>query len=164
MEGNLGAIITVLLSGLMATLVTILWQKINNARTKKREIFETLMAHRYFIASEESVKAINSLEVIFYSNNNVRDALRAFLDETEKQPEQNPNIDDKYLRLLEEISKVLKYKTIRWDIIKRTYYPTGLCNKIDDEATLRAMQIQIAEDTIKTSSNNINKNQEEQIN
>lgn len=135
-------IVTALISGLLATLITIWSQKRTEKYNNKLKIFEILMSQRYMISSEESVKALNSIDVVFYKDENVRKAYKEFLDETEKKIEFNPNIGDKQLRLLEEISKVLNLKDIHWDEIKRYYYPSGLSEKIHEETALRKAQLQ----------------------
>lgn len=137
-------IVTALISGLLATVLTIFWQKKETLYNRKMKIFETLMSYRYMIASEESVHALNSIDVIFYKDSDVRRAYSEFLDEAEKKPEMNPNIADKHLRLLEEIAKVLKLKGIHWDDIKHSYYPNGLSEKLQEEDMLRKLQLQNA--------------------
>lgn len=148
-------ITTALISGLLATVITLIWQRIAERKDRKIKIFETLMAYRYMISSEESVKALNSIDIIFYDNPNVRKAYAAFLDETDKDPEKNPNvnIEDKQLKLLEEMSNVLRYKNLQWDTIKRYYYPIGLSNKLEEEALLRKLQIETATDVIENKTN-----------
>lgn len=141
-------IVTALISGLLATVVTIWWQHKNAVYNSKMEIFKTLMSYRYDITAEESVKALNSLNVIFYKNANVREAYKDFLDETDKNPDLRPNIADKHLKLLEEISKTLKLKNIHWDEIKHYYYPQSLSEKLQDEKILRKVQIQSSVDVI----------------
>lgn len=103
-------VITALISGLLATIITIWWQKKSSAYQEKLEIFKILMAHRMRIFSEESVVALNSIDVVFYKHAKVRKAFSDFLDEASKKPEFNPNISDKHLKLLEEISKSLGVK------------------------------------------------------
>ena len=66
MENIALVIITALISGLLATLVTIWWQRRAGIFASKMRIFETLMSYRYMISSEESVKALNSNDIIFY--------------------------------------------------------------------------------------------------
>ena len=56
MENIALVIITALISGLLATLVTIWWQRRAGIFASKMRIFETLMSYRYMISSEESVK------------------------------------------------------------------------------------------------------------
>lgn len=135
-------VITALISGLLATIVTIWWQRRSEIRNKKMKVFETLMTYRYMISSQESVNALNSIDVVFYKDKNVRKAFSDFLNETDKKPEFNPNIPDKHLKLLEEMSKTLGLKDIHWDDIKQSYYPSGLSEKIMEESLLRKMQIQ----------------------
>lgn len=142
MDSIILVIVTALISGLLATIVTILWQRNVAVYNNKMDIFKTLMSNRYEISAEESVKALNSLDVIFYKNSDVRKAYKDFLDEADKNPDLHPNIEDKHLKLLEEMSKVLKLKNIHWDAIKRYYYPQGLSEKLQDEKVLRKVQIQ----------------------
>lgn len=149
-------IITALISGLLATLITIYWQKKSEKRKQQLKVFEVLMAYRYMIHAEESVKAINSIDVVFYDNKDVRKALEAFINETAKKSEFNPNVGDKYLKLLEEMAKALKLEDIHWDNIKQSYYPNGLAQKIQDEDVLRKIQIQNAIDTAKKNEESQN--------
>ena len=142
MDNVVLVVITALISGLLATLVTIWWQRKSEIRNKKMKVFETLMTYRYMISSQESVNALNSIDVVFYKDKNVRKAFSDFLNETDKKPEFNPNIADKHLKLLEEISKALHLKEIHWDDIKQSYYPNGLSEKVTEEELLRKMQIQ----------------------
>ena len=144
MDNIVLVIITALISGLLATILTIWWQSRTRIFSGKLRVFETLMAYRYMISSEESVKALNSIDIIFYKDRAVRKAYKDFLNEADKKPELNPNIADKHLKLLEEMSKVLKLGEIHWDDIKRTYYPKGLSEKLQEETLLRKMQIQSA--------------------
>ena len=136
-------IITALVSGLLATVITIVWQRAFERKRKKLDILETLMAYRYLISAQESVNALNSVEVVFHSDPDVRKAYADFLSATSKNPVNGNEVDEKHLRLLEEISKTVGLKSIRWDDIKHYYYPTGLARQIDEEATLRYQQIEI---------------------
>lgn len=149
-------IVTALISGLLATIVTIWWQKREVIHNNKMKIFETLMSYRYMIFAEQSVHALNSVDVVFYKNKNVRRAYSDFLTESEKQLENNPNIADKHLKLLEEMAKTLKLKDLHWNDIKHSYYPQGLQEKIQEENTLRKIQIQ--------NSINLTDNQKQQKN
>lgn len=82
MENIILVIVTALISGLLATVVTIWWQRRSELRRKKMDIFETLMAYRYMISHQESVNALNSVDVVFYKDKAVRKAYAAFLNET----------------------------------------------------------------------------------
>ena len=152
MENIALVVITALISGLLATIVTIWWQHRSELRRKKMDIFETLMSYRYMISNQESVNALNSIDIVFYKDEAVRKAYAAFLNETGKKTEFNPNTADKYLKLLEEMSKSLGLKDIHWDDIKQCYYPNGLAEKIQDEQMLRKVQIQNAMDTARQNA------------
>lgn len=65
MENIILVVVTALISGLLATVVTIWWQRRSELRRKKMDIFETLMAYRYMISHQESVNALNSVDVVF---------------------------------------------------------------------------------------------------
>ena len=141
---NLGSIlISAVLSGIFATVVTLWWQSKSQTKQEKMRIFKILMSTRYDISLEESVSALNMIDVVFYKSSKVRTVWREF-NETTKQPESNTKeqaISDKYLRLLEVMAEDIGYKQIHWEDIKQYYYPVGLSNKRRDEAVLRKAQI-----------------------
>ena len=102
------------------------------------------MSYRYMISDERCVAALNSIDVVFYRNGNVRIAYKDFWNEINKPTDLNPVIQDKFLRLLEEMAKVLRFKDIHWDDIKRFYYPVALSEKLDGERLLRQLQLKKA--------------------
>ena len=157
-------IVTALISGLFATLVTIWWQGKAAVRKSKMKIFETLMAYRYMIVAEPSVHALNSIDVVFYKDENVRRAYSDFLNEAAKRPEMNPNTADKHLKLLEEMAKALNLKNIHWDDIKQEYCPNGLFEKLREEELLRKMQIQTAANALEVQKEQQNTPAQEQVN
>lgn len=143
MGNTLLVIVTALCSGLVATLVTVWWQTKYQKKMDKKRIFTILMSKRYEISAEDSVEALNMIDVVFYKSDKVRKAWRDF-NETTKAPEsetKNQNISDKHLRLLEVIAEDIGYKEIRWDDIKQYYYPVGLSDMKRDETVLRRVQI-----------------------
>ncbi len=136
-------IITALCSGLVATFVTILWQRKSQRQAEKRRIFTILMSKRYDLAAEESVEALNMIDVAFYSSKDVREAWKDFNDATflPDSPTRDQTIRDKHLRLLEVIAEDIGYRNICWEDIKRYYYPIGLSEKREQEKILRTVQI-----------------------
>lgn len=156
-------VVTALLSGLVATLVTIWWQRHASLRNKKMQIFETLMSHRYMITAQESVLALNSIEVAFYKEKKVRDAYVAFLAATEKPLDTNPPIMDKHLKLLEEMAKALKLEDLHWDDLKHYYYPSGLAQKTHEEEMLRKVQLENAVQVAQRNEEQRNVSSEEQF-
>ena len=140
-------ILTSLISGLLATILTIICQRKFEIKRTKKQIFETLMSHRYLIVDKENVEALNKVDVVFYHNTEVRKAWKAFLnaaDTASVNPMAENEVNDKYLRLLEEIAKCIGYKNINWEDIKKYYLPKGLSTQIAEETALRKAQLQQA--------------------
>ena len=112
MKETIILVFTALCSGLIATGVTIYWQKKDRANEEKRRIFTTLMSKRYYIAAEESVEALNMVDIVFYRSEKVRTALKEFIEATNaiESPTKNQTI----LELKNTLMKLKKknhYKT-----------------------------------------------------
>ena len=145
--GNLGSIlVSAILSGIFATIITLWWQNKNQAHQEKVRVFSKLMSKRYDITAEECVEALNMIDVVFYKDEKVRNAWHEFknatdMPDTEAKPQV---ITDKRLKMLEVMAESIGYKNIRWDDIKEYYYPVGLSEQKRDEAVLRRVQIDAA--------------------
>ena len=141
---NLGSIlISAILSGIFATIVTLWWQNKSQVKQEKIKIFTTLMSKRYEISAEESVDALNMIDVVFHASPEVRTAWRNFQDATNlpESSTKTQTINDRHLKLLEMMAGDIGYKDIHWDDIKGYYYPVGLSERKRDEAVLRKVQI-----------------------
>lgn len=143
MESLWLVILSSLLSGIIATIITIMVQRHNELLKEKREIFSVLMAHRYLIHDKENVEALNKIDAVFYKQKEVRQKWVDFINTAEKASK-DPTINpyDKYLKLLEVMADSIGYKDISWDEIKQAYSPKGLIDKITEESALRRAQIQ----------------------
>ena len=146
MENTLLVVITALCSGLIATLVTIWWQMKNQKKINKNKIFTILMSKRYEISAEESVEALNMIDVVFYKSEKVRKAWKEFNDAASlpNTPNRAQAISDKHLKLLEVMAEDIGYENIKWDDIKEYYYPNGLSERKKEESVLRRVQIDAA--------------------
>lgn len=71
MNNTFLVIMTALISGLCATLVTLVWQHRTRIYTNKMNIFRTLMSYRYMISDERCVAALNSIDVVFYKDTKI---------------------------------------------------------------------------------------------
>lgn len=155
--------LSVVFSGVVATVITILYQKFSGEQTTKRKVFETAVSYRFFISEEENVKLLNSIDVIFHKNQKVRQAWKSYMDEADK-PSSNPQqLNDRYIKLLEEMALACGYKDIRWDDLKRYYYPSGLLNRKNDDEILKKLQIKTAEKTASDAVGQQNTPQNEQF-
>lgn len=156
-------VLSVVFSGVVATVITILYQKFSGEQTAKRRVFETAVSYRFFVPEEENVKSLNSIDVIFHKNQKVRQAWKSYMDEADK-PSSNPQqLNDRYIKLLEEMALACGYKDIRWDDLKRYYYPNGLLNRKNDDEVLKKLQIKAAEKTASDAVGQQNTPQNEQF-
>lgn len=145
MENFQIALVSALVSGLLATIVTLWWQTKAKKKEMQRQIFYTLMAYRFRLPEYENVKALNSIQVAFYGNESVQQAWKSFKEETDRIPFNDKRIADAHIKLLEEIGKACGYKNIKWNEIKDSYYPTGLADEIIETERLRKANLQRAE-------------------
>ena len=143
MENIATILISTILSGAFATIVTLWWQNKSSVRQQKLRIFTVLMAKRYEITAEECVDALNMIDVVFYKDSKVRSAWKEFRSATD-MPETEAKVQivtDKRLKMLEVMAASIGYKEIRWDDINQYYFPVGLSDRKRDEAILRKVQI-----------------------
>lgn len=138
-------IISALISGVLATIITLFWQDYSQKRATKNNIFNILMAYRFRLSEYESVKALNSIQVVFYKHKNVQQAWKNFKQETDRIPFDDKRIEDTYIKLLEEVGKACGYRRIEWREIKDYYYPTALSEEINENQRLRKANLQRAE-------------------
>lgn len=137
-------IATALCSGLVATLVTLWFQKKEKAKATKLHIFTTLMSRRYDLVDEECVAAFNMIDVAFYKSDRVRKAWKEFFNAVNgpDSPTKAQIIRDRNLKLLEVMAEDIGYKDIKWDDIKNYYYPVGLSERKQMEESLRRINIE----------------------
>lgn len=145
MDNVWSILVSAMLSGVFATIITLWWQNKSQLKKEKVRIFTVLMSKRYDVTAAECVESLNMIDVVFYQSKSVRAAWKEF-NEATKLPETNTKdqkIKDKHLKLLEVMADDIGYKRIDWETIKQYYYPVGLSNKIRDEAMLRKVQIDV---------------------
>jgi len=147
-------IIALVLSPVIAVLVT-MW--LNNKLVKRKErmeLFKTLMSTRYIQkASHERVRALNSIEVIFNDRPKVRKAWIDYYNELCKPQINATSMTDKNIKLLEIMANDLGYKEkLTWEDIKTCYMPTGLWNDMQDEDEMKQRQLQFYRNVMQPSS------------
>lgn len=147
MNGIWGLLISVLTSSLIASIVTLWWQRHDDMIKAKKRVFETLMAKRHDVTCAECVEAMNLIDIVFYKSDKVRAAWHEYLKATNMPDPTDANLQerrDKHLRLLELMAVDVGFKAINWDNIKDYYFPNGLATKMQEEAILRHVQIESA--------------------
>lgn len=134
-------IIAIALSPAIAVLVSIWVQSWREKRQQKRYIFASLMSTRHRVISDEIVRALNMIDVVFHDNKKVRQLWHEYYDMLHNTGLNNPvgwkQWNTKKVELITEIAKVVGYaKEITHIDADRVYMPAGL-----SEDALRAREI-----------------------
>lgn len=117
-------IVAILLSPLIAWIVTILYQNRAEKRKSKRDLFFILMAKRRSNPPPiEYVDALNKIDVVFQNNKRVRRAWKEYFDALHPDSQHFQNSNAYKLDLLSEMASVLGYKDLKQTEIDRFYSP-----------------------------------------
>lgn len=163
---NIISIVSIILNVIAIIIAPIVSVKIAQSlqdRAKKRqdkmEIFKTLMTSRIYGWTTQSVNALNSIDIIFSDDENVRKQWKTYYD---KLCVENPTSTDlnkikiEQDKLLEEMSKSLGYKDkISWETIQNPYIPKGMVELMNNQQQFQNNQTLILE-SIKNNMPNFN--------
>lgn len=124
-------ILAILLSPVIAVLVTVWMQDRKEKRHQKLWIFNTLIATRHAPIVDENVRALNMIDVAYHDSPHVRKLWHEYFDMLNNAGLNNPTgwhqRQSKNLEMITEMAKVVGYgATITHLDIDRVYYPTGL--------------------------------------
>jgi hypothetical protein len=134
-------IIAVLLSPLIAVLVSVYIQDRAERRRTKTYIFNTLIMYRNRAPNEELVRALNMIDVVFRKNMNIRNLWKEYFSMLSNDGLSNPvswaQREHKNLEMLTEMAKVLGYSSKLTSLdIERVYFPIGLKDQIETNAEI----------------------------
>lgn len=120
-------LIAVLLIPVVAVIVGQYLQERAQKRKDKMQIFQCLMTRRITgWAALEAVNAINSIDIVFTDNKEIRNQLNAWRSKCRKDEPREEQYREQ-CKLLELMANDLGYKDkITWDVIQNPYYPEGL--------------------------------------
>lgn len=133
-------IIAVLLSPLIAVLVTIHLQNRAEKRKHKMELFRTLLLANNILYPMDinAVSMYNMINVYFYDNNKIRQLWKDCFELLSTKEYNVKLVEDKKAELLYEIAKDLGYgKAISHLDFGRIYYPKGVADKDEIERSIR---------------------------
>lgn len=121
-------ILAIFLSPIIAVLITIWLTQKNEKRKEKMEVFKQLMISRVNASTEDYVKTVNSIDVIFADNKKVKKAWRDLFDEYSNQKQDLDQYRYKHTKLIEAVAEDLGYKNkLEWsEIIANIYIPYWL--------------------------------------
>ena len=130
---SIATIGAVILGPILAVYITRIIDERRFDKTRKLEIFRTLMRTRQLSIHPEHVGALNLVEVEFADNQKVIDAWQAYLkilgepipplEEKGRFDKFIKNRDNLLTKLIYEISIVLKFKVEQIDILQGNYVP-----------------------------------------
>ena len=120
-------LIAVFLIPVVAVIVGQYLQERAQKRKDKMQIFQCLMTRRITgWAALEAVNAINSIDIVFTDNKEIRTQLGIWRSKCKKDVAREEQYREQ-CKLLELMANDLGYKDkITWDIIQNPYYPEGL--------------------------------------
>lgn len=124
-------IAAILLGPIFAVVTQIVWQRWKEIRDQKRFVFQTLMSLRAQPLAPDYVRALNYIDVVFFSNEKVRQRwstlLRFFESDAYKsetiQQETFDKARDLAAELMAEMAKELGYAFDHTQIKNNAYYP-----------------------------------------
>ena len=118
--------------------INIWYQGRKEKRAAKIFVFTQILSAQAFM-DYAKVKALNSIEIVFYDRKEVIDAWRNYKNalkiDGDKPTEQEIEAVKKTEKLLlEKMAQHLKYKNITWDTVDSPYYPNWIA---EDEESKR---------------------------
>jgi hypothetical protein len=133
---TIAMIVATLFSPLVAVLVTLWLQSRKEKRDAKRWIFTTLIGSRHRPLADETVRALNMIDVTFHDSAKVRRLWREYFDSLGNTGLQSvEGFKQRQVKNLEMISAMaaeLGYgKTVSQIDVDRVYYPIGLGKQVD---------------------------------
>lgn len=142
---------------IIPVLAVVIGQKLqvrSQKRNDKMQIFKILMTSRIFGWTNESVQAMNLIDVVFADDKAVRKQWKICFD---KMCVENPTDTDlskiklEREKLLEAMAKSLKYKDIiTWESIQNPYIPKGMIDLMAQQQAYQNNQSIIMEQMKKT--------------
>lgn len=138
-------LIAVLLIPVVAVIVGQYLQERVQKRKDKMQIFQCLMTRRITgWAALEAVNAINSIDIIFTDNKEIRNQLGVWKSKCRKDIPSEEKYREQ-CKLLELMANDLGYKDkITWDIIQNPYYPEGLNQQLTMNTQIMNGQVEWA--------------------
>jgi hypothetical protein len=130
------SVLAILLSPLIAVLVTLYLQSKKAKRDYKLYILNTLVATRHYAVTDETVRTLNMIDLAFFKDKKVREIWREYYDMLHNKGLDNElgykTRKTKYTELITEMARVLGYgKEITAVDVDRVYYPVGLGKSFD---------------------------------
>jgi hypothetical protein len=134
-------VIAIMLSPVIAVLITMFLQSRKDKRNSKMNIFITLMSTRNRAPTEEIVRALNIIDVIFSKDKNIRRLWSEYFGMLSNEGLNNPvgwkQREQKNLEMITAIAKNIGYQNEITSLdVDKVYYPIGLQNQLDNASEI----------------------------
>lgn len=151
-------IIAVITAPIIAVWVGQYLQNRVEKRKDKMQIFKTLMTSRIYGQTIDSVHALNSIDIVFEKDKNVRRAWKELFEKycVEKiGPNERKNVENAEYKLLEVMAISLGYKNkITWENIQNPYIPKWMTEQQAKNKAFQDGQLAFAQMFVNQSDDN----------
>ena len=137
--------IAIIVIPIVAVIIGQRLQRREKQRDDKMNIFKTLMKDRFLGWTNESVYALNILDIVFSNDKKVIEQWKIYKDRlTIENPTDTDlkKIDIEKYKLLEVMAKSLNYD-ISWETIQNPYFPQGMANTVMQQQNYQNMQTEV---------------------
>ena len=145
---NVVNIIALIVIPILAVIIGQKLQERAQKRNDKIQIFKILMTSRIYGWTNDSVQAMNLIDVVFADDKAVCKQWKTCFD---KMCVENPTETDllkikkEKEKLLETMAKSLGYKNVSWESIQNPYIPKGMTDLIEQQQKYQTTQSVIME-------------------
>lgn len=154
-------ILAIIISPLIASLISIHLTRSNDKKQEKIKILEKLMLTRLNSSTMDYVNALNLIDIVFYDSKNVRNEYKKLLKEYYTDKPDSSKIYTRKLKLIESILKDIGYCKIDWEDISMPYAPIWYYDELQKQEKYKEAQLSFADiiKNINTPSQKDNKNE-----
>ena len=125
-------ILAVIFAPIITLVISSILQDQKDKRYQKIEIFKLLTADRHDLVNENTVRALNLIDVVFSDHKDVTHLWREYYEMQTNTGFNNENgnklREEKYKELIHAMATILGYKNYHLDI-SRVYNPSGLATQ-----------------------------------
>lgn len=137
-------ILAIVLSPLVANIISIKMNQRNEKRNEKLKILRILMMTRMNRACIDYANALNLIDVIFHNSKKVRQAYKDLLEMYYKGNVSDNEYNTKNLKLIESIIEDIGYsKKINWDEISIPYAPKWYFQELEKNEEYKKATISV---------------------
>lgn len=139
---NVINIVAVLLSPVIAVLVTMYLQNKSDKKKEKIAIIKALLSTGHYLYSDEIIRSYNLIDIVFKDDTDVREKWKVYYESLCNESLQYQIRLDKKLDLILAMCNAVNYKGITAQDIQRVYVPKGFAEDGEKQRQYADMQLQ----------------------